>query len=189
MTVCIRGNPGTRLWYPLFDSGGDDPAAFELRVDAICREIGDRGKKAEPRVSEAVPPLAPAAPAATPSIPMRARAPTQDRGSPMAAGDGGGSFAELSAFFREMEATSAAKLEKLEAKLRAKMEGRLAELEARASQELISAEQLRALQARLSKVDKPMHIDTIACTIWGYQWNAAVVSAARPPGARGAAPG
>jgi hypothetical protein len=67
---------GTRMWYPFWDAGADDDAAFESRMDALCRELGDRG-----RVSEGVPP-APAriaAPAPAPALnpaPAPAPAPT-----------------------------------------------------------------------------------------------------------------
>ena len=51
---------GTRLWYGFWDADQDDDAAFERRLDALVREIGDRGKL---RVSEAVPPEPTPAPA------------------------------------------------------------------------------------------------------------------------------
>lgn len=35
---------GTRLWYAMWDAEHDSEAAFERRLDAVCREIGDRGK-------------------------------------------------------------------------------------------------------------------------------------------------
>lgn len=35
---------GTRMWYSFWGSEDDDEAAFEKRVSAVCREIGDRGK-------------------------------------------------------------------------------------------------------------------------------------------------
>ena len=63
---------GTRLWYAFWDADADDDSAFEKRLDAVCKEIGDRGK---PKVSEAVPPSAPApAPALAPA-PAVSRAP------------------------------------------------------------------------------------------------------------------
>jgi hypothetical protein len=62
---------GTRLWYGFFDSDLDGDAAFETRVDAVCNEIGSRGKPKLPE--EAVPPAP--APAPVPTAPTRAPAP------------------------------------------------------------------------------------------------------------------
>eukprot|EP01043_Picozoa_sp_COSAG02_P051666 COSAG02_NODE_5468_length_4297_cov_3.717008_5_plen_272_part_00 len=47
------------LWnrYQFWDAEKDDDAAFENRLDMVCREIGDRGK---PLLSEAIPPHEPA---------------------------------------------------------------------------------------------------------------------------------
>jgi uncharacterized membrane protein YgcG len=83
---------GTRMWYRLWDAQQDDDAAFEHHLDAVVREIGDRGKPmlvrigdrglqkavikpaAEARVmAEGVPPPPPA-PAPAPA-PTRASAP------------------------------------------------------------------------------------------------------------------
>eukprot|EP01043_Picozoa_sp_COSAG02_P041956 COSAG02_NODE_3525_length_6615_cov_2.025629_9_plen_283_part_01 len=36
--------------YPMWDAGQDDTAAFERRLDAVCNEIGDRGKVMVPKV-------------------------------------------------------------------------------------------------------------------------------------------
>ena len=44
---------GTRMWYAFWDADQDEDAAFELRLDAVVREIGDRGK---PMLSETVTP-------------------------------------------------------------------------------------------------------------------------------------
>ena len=35
---------GSRMWYAMWDAEKDDDAAFERRVDAVMREVGDRGK-------------------------------------------------------------------------------------------------------------------------------------------------
>lgn len=52
------------LWhrYKFWDAEKDDDAAFEHRLDMVCREIGDRGK---PLLSEAIPPHEPAPEPAT----------------------------------------------------------------------------------------------------------------------------
>ena len=65
---------GTRLWYAFWDADEDDDAAFEKRIDGVCKEIGARGR---PKLSEAVPPVAPApAPPAAPALlPAHASAP------------------------------------------------------------------------------------------------------------------
>jgi hypothetical protein len=63
---------GTRLWYAFWDADQDDDAAFEKRIDGVCKEIGGRGRL---KLSEAVPPVAPAhAPPAAPA-PLPAHAP------------------------------------------------------------------------------------------------------------------
>jgi hypothetical protein len=62
---------GTRLWYAMWDAEHDSEAAFERRLDAVCREIGDRGK---PMMSEAVPPDPVPAPAPV-STPAPGQAP------------------------------------------------------------------------------------------------------------------
>eukprot|EP01043_Picozoa_sp_COSAG02_P000790 COSAG02_NODE_16_length_56207_cov_9.816122_7_plen_285_part_00 len=75
---------GTRLWYAMFDADADDDAAFERRIDAVVREIGDRGKVMT-TVSEAVPPKAPrqaAATAPTPAAPAPAPALTSSTMAP-----------------------------------------------------------------------------------------------------------
>ena len=64
---------GTRLWYAFSGAESDDDAAFERRLDAVCREIGDRGKVG---VSEGVPPLHEPTPAPAPArVPKRAPTP------------------------------------------------------------------------------------------------------------------
>ena len=74
---------GTRLWYAFWDADGDDGAAFERRVDAVCREIGHRGKAdaAPPqqgwaKVSAVVTPAPAPAPAPEPApVPAHSLAP------------------------------------------------------------------------------------------------------------------
>ena len=47
----------------MWDAENDDDAAFERRLDAVVREVGERGKlivaEAVPPVRERAPPLAP----------------------------------------------------------------------------------------------------------------------------------
>lgn len=63
---------GTRLYYSFYDAVSDDDAAFEKRMDALCREIGARGQgQQKPR--EAVPPTS--ARVSRPSTPALAPAP------------------------------------------------------------------------------------------------------------------
>ena len=68
---------GTRMYYNFHGAEVDDDAAFEKRMDAVVREIGDRGK---PQLHEAVPPTrAPARVAASvtrPAVSAPAPAPT-----------------------------------------------------------------------------------------------------------------
>ena len=48
---------GSRLWYPFHASAVDTDEKFLLQIDALVREIGDRGKpKLKARPSEGVPP-------------------------------------------------------------------------------------------------------------------------------------
>eukprot|EP01043_Picozoa_sp_COSAG02_P003991 COSAG02_NODE_101_length_36804_cov_125.342951_4_plen_288_part_00 len=64
---------GTRIWYKMWDAEKDDNAAFNVRLDAVLREIGERGRL---MVADAVPPVAQLkleapkiqAPAATPVL-------------------------------------------------------------------------------------------------------------------------
>ena len=59
---------GTRLWYQFWDAESDDDAAFERRLDAVVREIGDRGKLATTaKVPESVPPERASAKAPSPA--------------------------------------------------------------------------------------------------------------------------
>eukprot|EP01045_Picozoa_sp_COSAG04_P045547 COSAG04_NODE_16024_length_512_cov_0.980630_1_plen_80_part_10 len=60
---------GTRLYYSYHGAESDDDAAFEKRMDALCRELGSRGQHQQ--LSEAVPP----APARAPTAPAPALAP------------------------------------------------------------------------------------------------------------------
>ena len=48
------------MWYAFYGAEHDDDAAFELRMDEVVREIGDRGRLVMP---EAIPPEAAPAPA------------------------------------------------------------------------------------------------------------------------------
>lgn len=52
------------MWYAFWDAGKDDDAAFDRRLDAVLREVGDRGKLV---LSEAVPPLQEPTPAPAPA--------------------------------------------------------------------------------------------------------------------------
>ena len=49
---------GTRLWYGFFGSEKDDDAALDRQVEAMCRELGDRGKAGAQQVSDRRPPCA-----------------------------------------------------------------------------------------------------------------------------------
>ena len=63
---------GTRLYYTFHGAEVDDDAAFEKQMDAVAREIGDRGKH---RLQEAVPPARTAARASGPRPAAAAPAP------------------------------------------------------------------------------------------------------------------
>jgi hypothetical protein len=63
---------GTRMYYSFCAADIPDEATFQERMDAICREIGDRARAGavahKPRLSEAVPPARAAAPAPAPTL-------------------------------------------------------------------------------------------------------------------------
>lgn len=68
---------GTRLWYAMWNADKDDEAAFELRLDSVVREIGERGKLVLPEAVTPLrePALAPAPAAAAPPVPTPGPAP------------------------------------------------------------------------------------------------------------------
>jgi hypothetical protein len=59
---------GTRLWYNFFDAKTDNEPSFEKRVDAVCREIGERGKL-KTTSAAAVPEIVSPAPPPAPTVP------------------------------------------------------------------------------------------------------------------------
>ena len=164
---------GTRVYYRFYDAENEDQAVFDTRIDQVVREIGDRGKPSKrtaAAVSEGVPPLVPApapapAPRAQPSPrPARAPAPapepapepapspptprtalapsarSADRSfspsmqlAPSTEQPGGGMVVEMSTVVDRMEA----------------LEARVKGLTPAPPKELVSAEQLAALETRL----------------------------------------
>lgn len=72
---------GSRLWYAMWDAEKDSDAAFDRRLSAVVREIGDRGK---PMVAEAVPPL-PSRELAPMPAPASTRTPTTAQAPGLAA--------------------------------------------------------------------------------------------------------
>ena len=156
---------GTRLWYPFWDADQDNDADFEKRVDAVAREIGDRGKPyAAPapmgwsKVKETVaaPPSEPApAPTAAPTAAAQAAGARAKRAEALSAvtpesqqtATAGASFAEFAAFFREERALLDAKLEKQRQEMDGKIEALLQ------AQRRVSEPQLEALQDRLQEMN------------------------------------
>lgn len=57
---------GSRMYYNFYGSDLDDQHVFEGRIDAVLREIGERGRCS---VSESVPPAAASTPAAVSAVP------------------------------------------------------------------------------------------------------------------------
>lgn len=57
---------GTRVWYPFWDAETDDDILFERRVDAVVKEIGERGRSIVyvPQARQATGELSPTQPAA-----------------------------------------------------------------------------------------------------------------------------
>ncbi len=178
---------GTKIYYRFHDAEHDDQPAFEKRVDALVREIGDRGqskRKAAP-VSEAIPPareptvvakqqvLTTPAPAPVPArvsdeAPAAARnRPVEISTTPRPAAIVDQSVsptmqqptvalsspAEIAELFKDMcqdadEIRRSAMVERDE--LEAKLEQLRVELTKQ--QELVSADQLEALQVRLERL-------------------------------------
>jgi hypothetical protein len=161
---------GTRLWYPFFESSVDTDTKFERQMDALTREIVDRGKpKAATAANVAPPPASPSldlamparaaleSPAAavtssfdsdfTPSLQnlMMTTTPTQHGGG---GGGGGGlgpsSLGELAAFVGSIRAHDDKLRQEARAE-RAALEVAVAELRT----EAVSTDQLATLQARV----------------------------------------
>jgi hypothetical protein len=161
---------GTKLYYEFFAAAVDTDDKFMKQVNALTREIGDRGKvKRKPavHVSEGVPPAPAPAPATPPrsaalapigspaeqseqafSPSMQMTMPTQG----MAAVDTSGMVERLleqqREMFREQREEIKADRAELEAKMEARLQQQRAELTAPAPA-AISEEQVAALQARL----------------------------------------
>lgn len=176
----------TKIYYSFYDTEHIDTASFEKRLDAVCRELGDRGKPIASRkvsVAEGVPPaLAPAlapvrAPAAisvsaTPPraalatvTPEQSFSPSMQMPSMAQQRVGGGlgslgSLGEVSAFMERQQLIQTERDSQVRAELmaemdkqRKEMQTKLDEVEAKMTkQELVSAEQLLALQTRLEVV-------------------------------------
>ena len=55
----VDGSLGTRMYYSFYAAESDDDAAFEKRLDAVVREIGNRGRPlTNQSVAEGIPPVA-----------------------------------------------------------------------------------------------------------------------------------
>jgi hypothetical protein len=155
---------GTRLHYQFYDAASLDAQQFEERIDAVVRELGDRGRpkaRAASLVSEA-PPVAAPAPApvpaafaatppralvpadATPEQPSFVGSPSIQMMSPCGAAPAGG-LAEVSAFVQQLRQDDQAEKAELKAELR------LLRQEARAEQAL-RAELMAGLDAKLARM-------------------------------------
>ena len=166
---------GTRMWYSFANAMQDDEAAFEKRLDNLCRELGARGKlEPKPAVAEGVPPAsAPKAPptrrvqAAAPA-PEPAPAPATPPRAAVVAGPApapapaqsfspsmqmppmdrqpGGSLAEMTTLLKAVRQDAMLEREELEAKVRR-------ELAPAPAPELITADELSEFQARLERLE------------------------------------
>ena len=148
---------GTNMYYCFFVAAVDTDEKFMQQMDALTREIGDRGKAttmAAARVSEGVPPRA----APTPT-PEPAFSPSMSSSAPTVGG--GASFAELTAFLREHREEAKAERASMEAKMEQQREGLEAKLQAHDAKiaELtapapvaISEDELMALQGRIGSL-------------------------------------
>ena len=167
---------GTRMYYSFCAADIPDEATFQERMDAICREIGDRARAGavahKPRLSEAVPParaaapapaptLAPATPAARSSSSSSAVAAAADRtftpsvavqSSPSTAlalrrGDSVGSASEVHTGVTIGEI--AALIEQQQDRVIGLLAAQREEMRVRTASEVISEAQLATLQSRL----------------------------------------
>ena len=162
---------GTRLYYSFAGAESDDEAAFEQRMEGLCREIGSRGQH---QLSESVPPArapaaarasaraarapapaplpAPAAPAQLAATPERTFTPSmqgsvsQQQLAVASTGVAQASFSDIIVFMREERETTEAKMREQMKEMEAKLAEQRREL---APKEAISAEQVERLTARL----------------------------------------
>eukprot|EP01043_Picozoa_sp_COSAG02_P020381 COSAG02_NODE_1004_length_15275_cov_11.955917_15_plen_256_part_00 len=76
---------GTRMYYSFCATDIPDEATFQKRIDAVCREIGDRARPdafaQKPRLPEAVPPPRAEAPAPAPTLAPATAAARSNNGS------------------------------------------------------------------------------------------------------------
>eukprot|EP01052_Picozoa_sp_SAG31_P031720 SAG31_NODE_3393_length_4326_cov_2.068607_2_plen_243_part_00 len=167
---------GTRLWYSMWDAEEDNDTAFERRMDAVVREIGDRGKlvttepkAVPPRVSRQV--AAPAPASVSSPAPSSTKAPmppqlsamghtvprvTPDRqeSSPTSAVI---TFPEIVSFMRQEREMIMSMLERQRQALEAKMEThrqemeveREANMQAKLREQCLYSQLIVALQTRL----------------------------------------
>jgi hypothetical protein len=173
---------GQSLWYAFYPGVVSTDKKFMEQMDALIREVGDRGKtnKNVSRGDETLanvaapavafePTPAPAPAPATPATPDRAAlasatseahhfSPSILQQMPMSPAQqhgmtmSGGSLTEIAAIFKEQR--DEAKTERDEAKAeRLQMDARLAEMQAKLEpRRAISEEQLTALQSRVEKL-------------------------------------
>ncbi len=148
---------GSRLYYPFFEeTEHEDQATFEKRVDALARELGNRGKtgvKTNACISEGVPPSAvtvdassaPAsAPLTAPAVAQAAETPQRPSTAPVDTT----TIKDLAQFIIQMRQDAVAERDQLEAKLKAEHKAEMDKLRA----EIISPDEMLALQARLERL-------------------------------------
>ena len=169
------------MWHAFYGCEEEDDAAFEARVNSLAREIGDRGKPipeavpppaaaapARPKPTPAPAPAPEPAPApATPrpvaqtaavATPNRSFSPTMHQQSPPPAAamqlqhGASGSFAELSAFMKEMLERDDRAKQEMEAKLEEKLAQ--AKQEARAEKAALMAEMAK-LREQMTPSEPP----------------------------------
>ena len=171
---------GTRVWYSFAGAEQDDELAWEKRLENLCRELGDRGKPEliKPLVSEGVPPAAaPAAPAtprraalAPAPAPVHTFSPSMQSLPPLAAPTQHqlvttttASFADIVSFMREERELMEAKMDAQ----RQETDKLREELKPAPARELISADELTELQARLERLELPdetkFEIENLLC--------------------------
>ena len=176
------------MWHAFYGCEEEDDAAFEARVNSLTREIGDRGKPipeavpppaaaapARPKPTPAPAPAPEPAPApATPrpvaqtaaaATPNRSFSPTMHQQSPPPAAamqlqhGASGSFAELSAFMKEVlerddraKQEMEAKVEQAKQEARADMDQLREQMTPPEQSPAISDDELAALQARFESL-------------------------------------
>jgi hypothetical protein len=137
---------GTRLWYQFWESAIATPQAFTQRMDALCREIGDRGKPKSPKTRAAPPSRTESTPVLAPA-PTHATAAAQEISTGLA--PAGGVIELIMAESREVRRQAEADRAAMKADVHRLVALHREEIAAQSPKEVVAPEQLATVQARL----------------------------------------